>query len=842
LAAALLGRSFNLKSLADHLETEHRKLDTDEHGGPLTPEYLDYAVTDTDVTWECYVELRKQYDAHGLTETPPHRIYSEASLGKAYLLQMGIERWTKLQPDFSPELLGTIMSTYYGGRAEVRIRRHKTRVLYCDFRSMYPTVCTLMGLWRFVIATGIAQEDWTAEARMLLARVGLDDLKRQNIWKFLTTLVQISPDDDIFPVRARYGEDSRTIGLNYLSSDAPLWFTLADCIASKLLTGKPPKILKAIRFTPKEPQSGLQSIVLGGNGKFRINPNKDDFYKRVIELRGQVQAALKAARAEGRTHDADILDSYQQMLKLLANSTSYGIFAEMNVQSYERPRHVICYGAETAEFDTGTKSVEEPGTHFHPLLATLITGAARLMLSIAERLTSDNGIGWALCDTDSLALARPDDMDEGAFLARAVGVTKWFDALNPYDDDKPLFKIEEQNYGLKNGAMSSGIREPLYTIAISAKRYVLFNLDKDNRPVIRKAVAHGLGHWRAPYIEHDAPTSIPAPTIKLSDIGADLWQHDLWHQIIMAELEGHPDQVDLSPLPGLDRPAVSRYSASTPALLHWFDKFNRGKPYAGRVKAFNFLLAYQVSSTALYSAIASGEIDAEFIDNGLPAVVAPFDDDPVRAAKKCFDRRSGRPVPPSILATYREAIADYHLHSESKFENGETTDRGITERRCVQAVAVEYIGKEANRWEEQFYLGEMPAAQIEYGTSRKGHRQLLKVIATAGRTFGKASLASTAQLSRQQLSAVLARDAEPRPITIRSLLQAVISLEIEQREKHAYDAGPIERLRRAVDAKGVVEIARTLRCDPSNLAKALNGTRSLSADLERRVARCFGVN
>ena len=178
----------------------------------MTPEYLDYAVNDTDVTWDCYVELRKLYDAHGLTETSPHRIYSEASLGKAYLRQMGIERWTKLQPDFSPEMLGTIMSTYYGGRAEVRIRRLKTRVLYCDFRSMYPTVCTLMGLWQFVIATGIEQEDWTAEARMLLERVTIDDLKRQNIWKFLTTLVQVSPDEDIFPVRARYGEDGRTIG------------------------------------------------------------------------------------------------------------------------------------------------------------------------------------------------------------------------------------------------------------------------------------------------------------------------------------------------------------------------------------------------------------------------------------------------------------------------------------------------------------------------------------------------------------------------------------------------------------------------------------------------------
>ena len=767
LAAALLGHSFKLGLLADHLETEHRKLDTNEHGGPLTPEYLDYAVNDTDVTWDCYVELRKLYDAHGLTETPPHRIYSEASLGKAYLRQMGIERWTKLQPDFSPEMLGTIMSTYYGGRAEVRIRRLKTRVLYCDFRSMYPTVCTLMGLWQFVIATGIEQEDWTAEARMLLERVTLDDLKRQNIWKFLTTLVQVSPDEDVFPVRARYGEDSRTIGINCLSSKIGLWYTLADCIASKLHTGKALKILKAIRFTPKGVQPGLRSIAISGNGEFRIDPSTDDLYKRIIELRGQVQSDQKQAKAEGRSHDADRLDAYQQMLKLLASSTSYGIFAEMNVQSYDRPRDVRCYGAETTEFDMGTKSVEEPGTHFHPLLATLITGAARLMLTIAERQALDSGLGWVLCDTDSLALARPDDMADAEFLKRATAITKWFDALSPYDDDRPLFKIEDQNFRLESGKVVSGVHEPLYAIAISAKRYVLFNLNSCGSPVIRKAVAHGLGHWRAPYSEHGAPASITKPALELNDIGAERWQYDLWHQIIMAELEGHPDQVDLSALSGLDRPAVSRYSASTSALLHWFDTFNQGKPYADRVKAFNFLLAYQVSRTALYEAIASGEIDADYIDDGLPAVVAPFNDNPAHGATRCFDRRTGRPVPLSILATYLEAIADYHLHSELKFDNAETTTRGLTERRHIEAVAVEYIGKEANRWEDQFYLGEMPEAQIEYGTSPKGKRQLVKLIGKAARKFGKSTLAETAGLSRQQLSAVLASNSQPRPQTIK---------------------------------------------------------------------------
>jgi hypothetical protein len=61
----------------------------------------------------------------------------------------------ELQGDAPNELIGLIMSTYFGGRAEVHLRRTLCQVLYCDFLSMYPTVCTLMGLWRFVIAKGM---------------------------------------------------------------------------------------------------------------------------------------------------------------------------------------------------------------------------------------------------------------------------------------------------------------------------------------------------------------------------------------------------------------------------------------------------------------------------------------------------------------------------------------------------------------------------------------------------------------------------------------------------------------------------------------------------------------
>jgi hypothetical protein len=255
LAAALTAKSHSLKSLANALGVE-RKKDFDEFEGPLTEEFIEYAVCDVDVTAQCYDVLKARYESHSLMLTPPHRIYSEAGLGKAYLRQMAVKPWREVQPDFDPRIIGAIMSSYFGGRAEVHIRRQSVRAIYCDFASMYPTVCTLMGLWRFVIANGINVEDATEEVRGFLDRIGLNDLKRQEAWPALHVLVKVKPEADIFPVRARYSKEPiPNIGLNYLSADEGLWFTLADCIASKLLTGQAPKILEAIRFKPRDIQT-----------------------------------------------------------------------------------------------------------------------------------------------------------------------------------------------------------------------------------------------------------------------------------------------------------------------------------------------------------------------------------------------------------------------------------------------------------------------------------------------------------------------------------------------------------------------------------------------------------
>jgi hypothetical protein len=775
LAAALTSGSHSLASLGNFLGIEHGKLETNDHGVALTAEYVGYAIRDVQATWECYRELRTRYCAHGLTDTAAHTIKSEAGLGKAYLRQMGILPFRQLEPDFPPELTGISMGTYYGGRSEVHIRRKPVQVHYCDFLSMYPTVCTLMGLWKFVVAAGMTWRDNTEEVRVLLRSVSMADLQDPAFWPHLRTLVRIQPNRDLLPVRARYGvEAQNTIGLNHLTSGQPLWFTLADCIASKLLTGRAPDVVEALGFEPGPSQPDLRTIAISGNAAYRVNPLKDDFYRRVIDLRSDVKQRLNLAKQAGEKEAAALLDAEQLALKILANATSYGIFVEVNVEELEGKETVPCFGSGRP-FSVQSPKLERPGTYFHPLLATLITGAARLMLAITERLADDAGIDWAFCDTDSMALAKPDGMEEPAFFARAGDVRGWFDALNPYKIQGELLKLEEENLSHDRGRS-----EPLYCFAISAKRYVLFNIDGMGKPIIRKVTAHGLGHLLAPYPEADAPETIPAPAVPLKD--ADRWQFDLWYQIVSAALAGHPDQPQLDFHPALNQPAISRYGATTPELLAWFKKYNADRPYDQQVRPFGFLTALQARRMA--GLITRGQPDTRRAKRGRRPIrpIAPYDRDPSSAGKQAFDRETSLPVAADQLATFREAIAQYHLHPEAKFLNADFTDRGTTRRRHILAIGVTYIGKEANRWEEQFFLGASAQAEIAYGPAPEDRTPAEVRVRDGIKRYGQRAMARAVRMSLRDINRA-ARD----PASIK--LENLMKLDRVLREIHRY-GGP----------------------------------------------------
>jgi hypothetical protein len=776
VGAAMTSRSDTLGSLAEFLKVPSRKMVTDEHGSRLTREYIAYAVNDTQVTWECCAELAQRYARHALLRTPISRIKSEAGVGKAYLIEMGIRPWRLVQPDFPAWLTEVIMQTYYGGRSEVHLRRTTAQIAYCDFLSMYPTVCTLMGLWRWVIAKGIDWRDTTEETRAFLEGTAVDDWRRQPSWRHLTTLVQIAADDDVLPARAQYGGEAQyTIGLNHLTSERPGWYTLADCINAKLLGGKCPKIIRAISFEPQGIQDGLRAIAIGGNPEFVIDPRNGDFYKSLIEQRAQVKAQLKACVPE----DREVLDSLQYALKILANATSYGIFVELNVEDLPKPNVGLRYAGESSDpRRIAISRFEAPGRYFHPLLATFITGGARLMLGLAERLAIDNGLDWAFCDTDSMAFAKPAGMTDAQFGCRVRRIQDWFQSLNPYDGTGDLLKMEDANYAVRDGKITSELH-PLFIWAISSKRYALFNLDTAGGPVLRKASAHGLGHLLAPYDESAASQSIPSPIILLKDIGVDRWQYDVWHRIVSAALGGHTNQPRLADLPGFNKPAASRYGSTTPDLLAWFDHHNEGREYGDQVKPFNFLTAYQASvfSWSDGEEAEGPERPSKRSRKGgdFPRPIAPYARDPSRAAKECFDRLTGDPIATDRLKTYAEALAQYHLHPEAKFLNGDFLDSGPTERRHIRVTAVRAIGKEANRWEEQFHLGYDPEAQIEYGMTEDDIAGVRARVCAGAHAYGQRRLAAAAGVSRERLRLFIAGE-HLMPKTVGRLLGAISAL------------------------------------------------------------------
>lgn len=813
LANALLARNFSLAGLSKFLKVENPKLEFDDFAGAITEAMIAYAIRDVQATWECHAELIARFEALKLTASIPEKIYSEAGIGKGYIKQMGIRPWRECQPDFPPELTAKIMASYFGGRSEVHIRREISEVMLCDFLSMYPTVCTLMGLWRYVIAKGMTWRDATSETRALLAEIDLAALQAPATWTRLATLVRVVPEGDIFPVRAQYGgKGPATIGSNNLTSDGPLWFTLADCIAAKLLTGKSPRIVEAISFTPGELQDGLSPIDIAGNPDYRVDPVECDFFKRVIELRKAVQADMKSARDEQR----DRLDTEQHSLKICANSTSYGIWVEVNVDSSPERRSVTVHNGAGDAFEFDADNIEHPGRYFHPLLATLITGAARLMLAITERLVVAQDLDWAFCDTDSMAIAKPDEMDPADFADRVASIVEWFAGLNPYAFGGSILKIEDVNNGL-----GSDRPVPLYCFAISAKRYALFNLAGDGSPVMRKVSAHGLGHLLDPYNEADPPPGFPTPDKSVLKDGTRRWHCDLWHRIVTAALEGHPDQVRLDYHPALSRPAVSRYAATSPALLAWFKAYNKGKPYRDQVKPFNFLLSLSAAdmfdrSERLYVPRRGRP------KNRLPIrPIAPFDSDHGRAIAQAFDRETGQPVSTTALSTYADALFQYHISPEAKFLNGDFVDRGRTRRRHVKASGIRHIGKEANDLERQAILGFDPEAAIDYSEGRKESSIFLELLRTYSDAMGVADAARVMGMPRGKVERLL-KGRAGLPVDQIATLGRKLERAAGQREtRHRRRVAELAELKKRVKRDGLRETARQLGVDPSNLRRRL---------------------
>ena len=287
-------------------------------------------------------------------------------------------------------------------------------------------------------------------------------------------------------------------------------------------------------------------------------------------------------------------------------------------------------------------------------------------------------------------------------------------------------------------------------LAVSAKRYVLFNRDSNGSPIIRKASAHGLGHLLPPYDDPDKGK-------RIERIGVELWQEDYWKAIIKAADGDNPDVVNTSELVGFDQPAASRYAATKPALLRWFQNYNEGVPASRQIGPFNFLLVLQAKSKVELAKVDPAALSSPAWTKRHPRPAAPYFKTATLAAPYAFDRddKKGAPVPIAWLKTHGRSLNMYHLHRESKFRGSNYDERGILSRRHVFALAVQSIGKEADNLEEREAVGDDDGS-IEYQLSVEERTRLIASVREARDQVGVREFTRTGRISHHTLAAILA--------------------------------------------------------------------------------------
>jgi transcriptional regulator with XRE-family HTH domain len=141
---------------------------------------------------------------------------------------------------------------------------------------------------------------------------------------------------------------------------------------------------------------------------------------------------------------------------------------------------------------------------------------------------------------------------------------------------------------------------------------------------------------------------------------------------------------------------------------------------------------------------------------------------------------TGRSVEPGRLATFRQVLAQYHLHPEAKSANAAYLDAGTTQRRHVRPRGpIRHIGKEADRWEEQFHLGANPEAQITYGSPDEELASYCDAVAARAVRHGVRAIAEVAGVSIGTVSAVRRGLGNPSRETLAAIDQAVGVLDAE---------------------------------------------------------------
>ena len=699
LAWALRNVTFSLRGLCEALKIPG-KLDH-QPTGKVTRAEIKYARQDVRATVGALNVLRAEFDRYPIDLHPDHA-FSPASIVKAYFKKMGLTQPSQ-KFHLTPSFQGIAAQTFYGGRAECRIRHTRLPVVHTDFKSEYPTVIARMGLWRFLAAKRLRIKPATREVRKLLESTNLDTTFDPEFWPQLTCFAQVQPHGDILPARTEYSSVSgeNNVGVNILTSEKPIWYALPDLIASKLETGKTPKIISAFRVVPEGQQAELQPTTLG---ETQFDPRTDDFFRIVIENRERLKRDKRLPQAER--------EALGYFLKIMANA-GYGIFIETTPKLVSAGTKLKVFSGESS-FPTRSDVVEEKGPWYCPLIASLITSSGRLLLAMLECAVREKGGTYVFADTDSMAIVAtkrggrvsciaPDGQDRVKALSwkQVHDIAARFNRLNPYDRNtvRDILKIEDVNF-------QNGVQREIKCYAISAKRYTFFTRTSGDVRIIKPS-EHGLGHLFVPGSEFDEVA------------GAKDWVIETWRYLVGTSLEIKFPKPKFFKLP-----AMMKFAITTPEVFKVLQsrQFEKALSYRDRIKPFNFILCPLINRQVFGFDSRTNEIVRlgypRTVDAERFTLIAPFTDDTSLWYKTPYiNVHNGRWFHLASLEkkqsfeaspyTLDDIVGLYHIHPESKSLAPDGTScgwhtAGLLQRTSVIASGFGYIGKESDRkWEQE---------------------------------------------------------------------------------------------------------------------------------------------
>ncbi len=276
----------------------------------------------------------------------------------------------------------------------------------------------------------------------------------------------------------------------------------------------------------------------------------------------------------------------------------------MNAQQ-QRPGHtarVRVIGGHETFTTTSPKPLDAGGILFLALMA-LITGAARLMLALLERLVTDLGGSSLYCDTDSMGIIASEmggylDCPGGKFRGpdgqEQIRVLTWqqvrdvvarFEALNPYQSTaaETLLKIEANQFSRAAGN-SPKLSPTIRARGFPRSAYCVFRIRENGH--LRFYQAFPNMAWITLLNPQD-PEDRQKGLCAVRPRGFQ----EVWRNLVETARGGKPAK-----LPAwFSRPAVARHALTTPQLWRAMARRENGLTYAKASKPFNFCISCVVA-------------------------------------------------------------------------------------------------------------------------------------------------------------------------------------------------------------------------------------------------------